>query len=82
MSNAKVENQSVYSKISIPDENINYSFVCKNQKVVFDGFLKVYEEGRDDSVGDGDKRLPQVMQGEAATKKTVSPDQHFTQPPH
>ncbi len=52
------------------------------QVVLFDGFLKVYEEGRDDAViDDDDKRLPQIMQGEAAQKTSVTPEQHFTQPP-
>ncbi|NDW52618.1 type I DNA topoisomerase [Aliiroseovarius sp. PrR006] len=52
------------------------------QVVVFEGFLKVYEEGRDDQVvDDDDKRLPQIMEGEKADKKTISPEQHFTQPP-
>ncbi|MDF0602416.1 type I DNA topoisomerase [Psychromarinibacter sp. C21-152] len=52
------------------------------QVVLFDGFMKVYEEGRDDAVvDDDDKRLPQISQGEAAEKKDVTPEQHFTQPP-
>ena len=34
------------------------------QVVLFDGFLKVYEEGRDEPVEDDDKRLPQISQGE------------------
>ncbi|WP_172296476.1 type I DNA topoisomerase [Pseudoruegeria sp. HB172150] len=52
------------------------------QVVLFDGFLKVYEEGRDDAViDDDDKRLPQITQGEAAAKQSVTPEQHFTQPP-
>ena len=50
------------------------------QVVLFDGFLKVYDEGRDDE-DDEDGRLPQIMQGEAADKRSVSPEQHFTQPP-
>ncbi|MBT52264.1 MAG: DNA topoisomerase I [Mameliella sp.] len=36
------------------------------QVVLFDGFLKVYEEGRDEPAEDDDKRLPQIMQGEPA----------------
>ncbi|TDX29286.1 type I DNA topoisomerase [Rhodovulum visakhapatnamense] len=36
------------------------------QVVMFDGFLKVYEEGRDDVEEGDDKRLPQIMQGEKA----------------
>jgi DNA topoisomerase-1 len=38
------------------------------QVVLFDGFLKVYEEGRDDVADDEDgKRLPQVASGDALT---------------
>ncbi|KGB81164.1 DNA topoisomerase I [Rhodovulum sp. NI22] len=52
------------------------------QVVLFDGFMKVYEEGRDDVVvDDDDKRLPQIAQGEPAAKQSVTPEQHFTQPP-
>ncbi|MAQ84341.1 MAG: DNA topoisomerase I [Maritimibacter sp.] len=52
------------------------------QVVLFDGFLKIYEEGRDDATtDDDDKRLPQITQGEKADKKTITPEQHFTQPP-
>ncbi|MEO1780315.1 MAG: DNA topoisomerase, partial [Pseudomonadota bacterium] len=52
------------------------------QVILFDGFLRVYEEGRDDEVvDDDDKRLPQLAEGETAEKRSVTPDQHFTQPP-
>ena len=52
------------------------------QVVQFDGFMRVYEEGRDDQVvDDDDKRLPQIMEGEAADKRKITPEQHFTQPP-
>jgi DNA topoisomerase-1 len=50
------------------------------QVVLFDGFLKVYDQGRDDE-DDDEGRLPQIMQGEAAEKRAVTPEQHFTQPP-
>ncbi|NDW44896.1 type I DNA topoisomerase [Ruegeria sp. PrR005] len=36
------------------------------QVVLFDGFLRVYEEGRDDVENDEDKRLPQISTGEKA----------------
>ncbi|MBV7378741.1 type I DNA topoisomerase [Maritimibacter dapengensis] len=44
------------------------------QVVLFDGFLKVYEEGRDDDVieDDDDKRLPQMTQGDEFPKNDVS----------
>jgi DNA topoisomerase-1 len=51
------------------------------QVVLFDGFLRVYEEGRDDVLDDDDRRLPQITAGEPAAKRKITPDQHFTQPP-
>ncbi|QBF32945.1 type I DNA topoisomerase [Thalassococcus sp. S3] len=42
------------------------------QVVLFDGFLKVYEEGRDDVAEDDDKRLPQISEGEPATFAAAS----------
>ena len=52
------------------------------QVVLFEGFIAIYEEGRDDSViDDDDKRLPHLTVGEKADKRSVSPEQHFTQPP-
>ena len=55
------------------------------QVVTFDGFLKVYFEGRDDieldTENEDDRRLPAISQGEAAKKGEIKPEQHFTQPP-
>jgi DNA topoisomerase-1 len=57
------------------------------QVVLFDGFLRVYSEGRDDPLpgtggeDDDEGRLPQIGQGEPAAKRQVVPEQHFTQPP-
>ncbi len=53
---------------------------ANGQVVLFDGFLKVYDEGRDED-GDDEGRLPQIMQGEAVDKRGVTPNQSFTQPP-
>jgi DNA topoisomerase I len=51
------------------------------QVVLFDGFIRIYEEGRDEPEGEDDGRLPQIMEGEPAEKRSVTPEQHFTQPP-
>ncbi|WP_292312736.1 type I DNA topoisomerase [Marivivens sp.] len=52
------------------------------QVVLFEGFIAIYEEGRDDSVvDDDDKRLPLLAAGDKTDKKEVLPEQHFTQPP-
>ena len=53
---------------------------ANGQVVLFDGFLAVYDEGRDDD-GEDEGKLPVIMQGEPAAKRQVTPDQHFTQAP-
>src|SRR5258707_596432 len=49
----------------------------------FDGFLKVYQESRDEAVaGDEDERtLPLVKHGQTLTLNKIDPEQHFTEPP-
>ena len=55
---------------------------ANGQVVLFDGFMRVYEEGRDDTVvDDDDKRLPQITANDELSKKSVIQEQHFTQPP-
>ncbi|MBL6852508.1 MAG: type I DNA topoisomerase [Alphaproteobacteria bacterium] len=57
---------------------------------LFDGFLTLYQEGKDDGVdpnaplrGDDEdgSRLPKVKEGESAKVANVVPSQHFTEPP-
>ncbi len=56
--------------------------------VLFDGFLRLYREGRDDVPKDGaaadddaERRLPALKQGTGLERREVRPDQHFTEPP-
>jgi DNA topoisomerase I len=50
--------------------------------IKFDGFLKLYQEGRDDDPEDEEsRRLPAMSAGEPLTKKEISATQHFTEPP-
>ena len=55
---------------------------ANGQVIAFDGFLKLYQEGKDDSDDDDENRLlPNVEQGEAVSKKAIKPEQHMTTPP-
>ena len=49
----------------------------------FDGFLKVYQEGRDEKGEDeeDERTLPLVVKGESLTLNKIDPEQHFTEPP-
>ena len=51
------------------------------QVIQFDGYLAVYEEGRDDDADEESGRLPQVNEGAAAKVIAARADQHFTEPP-
>ncbi|MEP3277076.1 MAG: type I DNA topoisomerase [Stappiaceae bacterium] len=49
--------------------------------VRFDGFLTLYQEGKDDEADEENRRLPAVTQGESINKKSIEASQHFTEPP-
>ena len=51
-------------------------------RIAFDGFLKLYREGRDDGEGedDGDNMLPALAENDALSRDAVRPGQHFTEP--
>jgi len=49
--------------------------------LLFDGFLTLYQEGRDDEDEEGETRLPKLTNGASAEAKKTHADQHFTQPP-
>ncbi|MGH6776537.1 MAG: type I DNA topoisomerase [Bradyrhizobium sp.] len=52
------------------------------QVVKFDGFLAIYQEGRDDDGEDEDsRRLPAMSAGENLKRNELSVTQHFTEPP-
>ncbi|WP_373354244.1 type I DNA topoisomerase [Pseudoroseicyclus sp. CXY001] len=71
------------TEVNIGSSDGQVGLRATGQVVLFDGFIRIYEEGRDDSVDDDEdgNRLPQIAQGEAADKRAVTPEQHFTQPP-
>ncbi|MCF7925273.1 MAG: type I DNA topoisomerase, partial [Candidatus Izimaplasma sp.] len=57
-------------------KNKRYLFKATAQKLVFDGYLKVYDY---ETVTD--QNLPDLTEGETLTAKAIEPTQHFTSPP-
>jgi DNA topoisomerase I len=51
------------------------------QVIKFDGFLALYQEGRDDEEDEDSRRLPGMSEGEALKRQSLSVTQHFTEPP-
>jgi DNA topoisomerase-1 len=60
------------------------TFRAVGTTVVFDGFLRLYREDRDDAPEDDEeqeRRLPTLAEGSGVERGEVKPEQHFTQPP-
>ncbi len=50
--------------------------------IAFDGFMRLYREGRDEGTDeDGERRLPALREGEALTLGEVKALRHVTEPP-
>ncbi len=62
---------------------------ASGQVMTFDGFLKIYQEGKDDNGNGKDKDkgevqdgvLPPLKEGQEVKIASIEPKQHFTQPP-
>ncbi len=79
MENARVQRTT----IDITDESEATGLRASGTVITFPGFLKLYEEGKDDEKSDKEEEqtLPQVTEGIPLDLQKVSPDQHFTEPP-
>jgi DNA topoisomerase-1 len=83
MAEARLERTTV----EIGSQDGQVGLRATGQVVLFEGFMAIYLEGRDDPAPgatdgeDDDARLPQMAEGDALQKLAVTPEQHFTQPP-
>ncbi len=57
-----------------------YGLRATGTVVMFDGFMKLYEEGKDDD-DEESRRLPALAEGDQLSDKGVEAKQHFTEPP-
>ena len=81
MASARLERTSV----DLLSDDGRTGLRASGQVVIFEGFMAVYNESRDEAPVDDDeddgKRLPRLTQGETPVVNDVSADQHFTEPP-
>ncbi len=92
---AAADLEQTVAEIKVKGRNgTDYGLRANGSVITFDGFLKVYEEGRDDKFryiqkgkddpeGDDEdsRRLPPLEAGDRLKDKQIDADQHFTQPP-
>ncbi len=78
MSDAQLER----TKITIENDSHPALFTARGEVVVFEGFLKVYLEGKDDDETETEGLLPQVTEGDPLNQETLISTQKFTRPPY
>ncbi|WP_020175813.1 type I DNA topoisomerase [Methyloferula stellata] len=80
MESAELERTTV--DIVAKDGTRTLDLRATGQVVRFDGFLKLYQEGKDDDPDDEEGgRLPPMAKDEPLAKDTIDASQHFTEPP-
>src|SRR5262245_28160740 len=74
---------AIFDQTTIDIKAGRFVFRATGSVQKFDGFLKVYQEGRDEKAEeDEDERaLPLVQKGETLALNKIDPEQHFTEPP-
>ncbi|MBA3711978.1 MAG: type I DNA topoisomerase [Pyrinomonadaceae bacterium] len=75
---------AIFDQTTIDIEAGRLLFRATGSVLKFDGFLRVYEEGRDEKSDEDEeaaRKLPVVEQGETLKLNAVTPEQHFTEPP-
>lgn len=74
---------AVFDQVSaeILDEGHQQGFRAVGTTLVFNGFLKLYQEGHDDEKEEDTVTLPHLKEGMPLSLKDLLPEQHFTQPP-
>ena len=94
MAPAEMEQTTVDINVAGRDGK-SYGLRASGSILTFDGFLRVYQEGRDertrlitkgkddsaDADDDDSRRLPPLSVGDHLNDKGIDADQHFTQPP-
>ncbi|MFQ5664478.1 MAG: type I DNA topoisomerase, partial [Terriglobia bacterium] len=79
--------EAVFDQTSITIQAGDYRLRATGSVPKFDGFLAVYEEGKDEARKAEEEeeaeaaRLPAVRAGEVLRLNQLKPEQHFTQPP-
>lgn len=66
---------AVFDTVKVNLEQNGVLFVANGSQMKFDGYMAVYNDS------DKSKMLPEMTEGEVVKKVTLTPEQHFTQPP-
>ena len=74
MAPAEIANKTIDIKAG------DYNLKAGTSKILFDGFLKLYNDVEEDEK-EADAKIPDLEKGDKVKCKEILPKQHFTQPP-
>jgi len=77
-------NPAIFDHTGIDVRAGDYLLRATGSVLKFDGFLKIYQEGKDAKDEEEEElkhKLPEVAEGEALKLLKLTPEQHFTEPP-
>lgn len=74
MAPAEIANKTIDIKAG------DYNLKAGTSKILFDGFLKLYNDAEEDEK-DADAKIPDLEKDDKVKCKEINPKQHFTQPP-
>jgi DNA topoisomerase I len=75
---------AIFDQTTIDIKAGRFLFRATGSVQKFDGFLKLYQEGRDEKTEEdeeAERTLPAVEKGEVLGLNKITPEQHFTEPP-
>jgi len=72
---------TVAADLGCGEHDERHAFRATGSTVANPGFLKVYEEGLDDTKSDEERTLPPLTEGDRVTLHGIRSEQHFTEPP-
>lgn len=67
--------------VTVSGSRLSYNFVAEGEQILFDGFLKVYIEGRDDDEDENIATLPNLEKGQQLSCQNILAVEKFTQRP-
>ncbi|SIP91930.1 type I DNA topoisomerase [Bosea sp. TND4EK4] len=79
MESAELERTTVDIAATVAGRNLELR--ASGQVTLFDGFLTLYQESRDDDEDEDGKKLPAMKAADKLEKRAIAADQHFTEPP-
>ncbi|MBS4008275.1 MAG: type I DNA topoisomerase [Clostridium sp.] len=72
---------AVYDTVTAKIMADDYEFRATGSQLKFEGFMKLYTEGKDEEEKEEGGLLPELAAGELLSLLQLDPKQHFTQPP-